>query len=70
MNGLAYVDGFKICIQVCVLLGSPPWKPGQKSVELTRMIDTSIKYSTTVDPGLFRSTSPATALMLPLQIYF
>ena len=24
MNGLADVDGFKICIQVCVWLGFPP----------------------------------------------
>ena len=26
MNGLADVDGFKICIQVCVWLGFPPLK--------------------------------------------
>ena len=24
MNGLADVDGFKICIQMCVWLGVPP----------------------------------------------
>ena len=26
MNGLADIDGFKICIQVCVWLGFPPLK--------------------------------------------
>ena len=27
MAGLADVDGFKICMQVCVWLGFPPLKP-------------------------------------------
>ena len=35
MNGLADVDGFKICIQVCVLLGFPPLKVQRLSVTAT-----------------------------------
>ena len=43
MNGLADVDGFKICIHVCVWLGFPPLIVGQPNVR--SIVDYYIKLN-------------------------
>ena len=54
MNSLADVDGFKICIQVCVWLGFPPLSLRGKLTNLVSLKQMQIKEMSIYRPEVWK----------------